>query len=116
MPKGRNNPFSNLLYYTLFSLVLGGGFEPDTLGSTTVSPCLTVQQNSEQLLQWYKAMEEIPGENSSLSVEDQNAVRHFEDTHFREVDGHYAVGLPFKYSPLQLDKSYCRGISQMKDP
>ena len=32
---------------TLFGWVLGGGFEPDTLGLSTVSTCLTVQQNSD---------------------------------------------------------------------
>ena len=50
-------------------------------------------------------MEEVLGENSSPSAEDQSAVRHFEDTHFREADGHYVVCLSLKNSHLQLGKS-----------
>ena len=76
---------------THFGWVLGVGFEPDTLGSSTVYTCLTVHQNSDQLLQRYWAMEEIHGENSFLSAEDQSAVRYFEDTHFREADGYYVI-------------------------
>ena len=50
-------------------------------------------------------MEEIPGEDSILTAEEQLAVSHFQDTHRREEDGRYVVGLPKRIPALELGKS-----------
>ena len=92
---------------TIFGLAIGGVVSvPATKES--MSTCLQmahVQENVEQLLQRFWALEEVPGEDCSLSKEEQLAIAHFRETHRRQPDGRYVVGLPKREPRLVLGKS-----------
>ena len=92
---------------TIFSRVIGKVVSvPATKES--MSTCLRmapVQENVEKLLQRFWAMEEVPGEDCSLSKEKQIAVTHFRETHRQQPDGRYVVGFPKQEPRLVLGKS-----------
>ena len=69
---------------------------PDSSTCLHVAP---VQENVEQLLELFWVLEGVPGENSCLSKDEQLAVSHFRETHHRQPDDRYVVGLP-KKDPL----------------
>ena len=81
---------------TIFRWAIGGVVSvPATKES--MSTCLRmapVQEIVEQLLQIFWALEEVPREDCSLSKEEQLAITHFRETHRRQPDGRYVVGLP----------------------
>ena len=67
---------------------MGGISESKPSASSPTSICLTiapVHENVEFLLQRYWAFEEVPGDSSSLTKEEQAAVTHFRETHSRVV-------------------------------
>ena len=91
---------------TIFGWAVGGFTSASTAQQTT-SICLKlapVQENAEQLLQRYWALEEVPGDASSLSAEEQRAVSHFMETHSRDTEGRYNVSLPKRDPPILQGK------------
>ena len=82
---------------TVFGWAVGGALaHPDSSTFLHVAP---VQENVEQLLELFWVLEGVPGDNSCLSKDEQLAVSHFRETHCRQPDGRYVVGLP-KKDPL----------------
>ena len=92
---------------SIFRLTSGGGCEPGSLEPNYSSTCLkaspaakSVNQGSTATL----AIEEVPGENTSLSGEDLEVVEHLR-TLITGSHGCYVVGLPRRTPPLSLGKS-----------
>ena len=70
--------------------------------------CLKVtvcHEDTNRLLQKYWKLEEVPGEETPLLEEELMAVTHFRETHGRQPDGRYVVGLPKREPHLQLGRS-----------
>ena len=87
---------------------MGGISESKPSASSPTSTCLTiapVQENVELLLQRYWAFEEVPGDSSSLTKEEQAAVTHFRETHSRDSDDRYVVRLPKQEPGKEFGKS-----------
>ena len=60
---------------------------------------------TDDLLQRFWLVEEVPGDAQDLETEERQAVEHFLDTTYRGEDGRYVVQLPRKKSPPVLGES-----------
>ena len=93
---------------TIFGWTLTGVGDSNSNKHHSSSTCLklsSTHESADNLLSRFWALEEIPGEDSTLTAEEQLAVSHFQDTHRREEDGRYVVGLPKRIPALELGKS-----------
>ena len=92
---------------TIFGWAVGG-VSSTSSANEQASTCMKlapVQENAEQLLQRFWRLEDVPGFSSVLSREEQAAVDCFRDSHYRDSDGRYVVGLPRREPRLELGKS-----------
>ena len=92
---------------TIFGWAVGGS-SPASAQGGTASTCLKVtvcHEDTNRLLQKYLKLEEVPGEETPLSEEELLAVTHFRETHGRQPDGRYVVGLPKREPHLKLGRS-----------
>ena len=103
-----------------------GGFEPESLEPYTATICLkvsAVQDNADKLLERLWDIEKVPGEESTFSAEELEAVSHFHANYQREPNGRYVVGLHRRNHLLELGKSqgtalkrYLANERSLKDP
>ena len=82
-----------------------------------------VQDNADKLLERLWDIQKVPGEESTFSAEELEAVSHFHDNYQKEPNGRYVVGLPRRNHLLELGKSqgtalkrYLANERLLKDP
>ena len=86
---------------TLSHWAIGG----ETEGSSTTNICMKVTAAdglTDEILQKFWLVVEVPGDAPDLETEEKQAVEHFLDTTYRGEDGRYIVQLPRKKSPPAL--------------
>ena len=78
---------------TIFGWVIGG--QTDGIASNSVCMKVTTSNTrADEILQRFWLQEEIPGEATGLTPDEQSAVTCFKDTTYRDQDGRYYVELP----------------------
>ena len=80
---------------TIFGWAVGGSVN----GKESNNVCLTAtasDKRADDLMQRLWAMDEVQGDSSNFTSDEQQAVAHFKDTHQRDADGRYRDQLPRK--------------------
>lgn len=88
--------------------IISDGEVPETIvqsNAAIVSPPL------ESLIQRFWEVEDIPGQDESIS-DDEFCERHFQETHQRSEDGRYIVKLPFKSNVNELGDSRAHALKR----